>query len=37
VESCCDFVAAGGEEALITSTETLGAAFQARVGTRIVP
>lgn len=36
VESCCEFVDAGGDEALITSTEKLAAALQGQVGTRII-
>jgi carbamate kinase len=37
VESCCDFVASGGEEALITTTEHLDAALRGETGTRIHP
>jgi carbamate kinase len=35
VESCCDFLEAGGDEALITSTEHLAAALRRDTGTRI--
>jgi carbamate kinase len=37
VESCCDFLEAGGDEALITSTEHLAAALRGETGTRIYP
>jgi carbamate kinase len=37
VESCCDFVEAGGEEALITSIDRFPAALRGEAGTRIAP
>jgi carbamate kinase len=37
VESGCDFLANGGKEVLITSTEHLTAALRGETGTRIIP